>query len=70
MPDGKMLDATGAPEELHIGHALPALAEGLQLMSPGETLRLWVSVPDGSVYLRAGSGMVVYDLKLISVEKP
>jgi FKBP-type peptidyl-prolyl cis-trans isomerase len=69
--DGKMFDssvARGRPVAIPMKRAMPGLAEGLQLMSVGETRRIWI--PEKLAFKgQAGKpqGMVVFDLTLVDV---
>jgi FKBP-type peptidyl-prolyl cis-trans isomerase len=71
--DGKMFDSSvqrGAPSTFGVGQVIEGWTEGLQLMSPGEKVRLWI--PENLAYKgRVGppAGMLVFDVELISIEK-
>ena len=69
--DGKMFDssvARGKPVTLQVKHTIPGFSEGVQLMVPGETLRLWV--PESLAYKgQQGKpkGVLVFDVTLIDI---
>ncbi len=67
--DGKMFDssvARGKPSTLLVSRVIPGFSEGIQLMVPGETRRLWV--PESLAYKgQQGrpAGTLVFDVTLI-----
>jgi FKBP-type peptidyl-prolyl cis-trans isomerase len=70
--DGKMFDssvARGAPLTFGLDQVIAGWTEGLQLMVPGETRRLWI--PEQLAYKGQRDrpmGMLVFDVELIKVE--
>lgn len=70
--DGKLFDSSalrGKPVTLPLKKLIPGWSEGLQLMSEGDTLRLWI--PEKLAYGgRPGAprGMLVYDVELLRIE--
>lgn len=73
--DGKMFDssvARGETIQFPLNGVIPGWTEGVQLMVPGETRRLWI--PEALAYGGAPgkpAGMLVFDVELISVmERP
>ena len=72
--EGRMVDSTVGRDEpvtLAVDHLMPGMAEGIQLMAPGERRRLWVPAALG---FPAGKGLpagdLVMDLELIVVDPP
>jgi peptidylprolyl isomerase len=69
--DGKMFDSSivrGKPSTFGVSRVIPGFSEGLQLMVPGEKLRLWV--PESLAYKGAGGkpkGTLVFDVQLIDM---
>ena len=69
--DGKMFDSSvvrGRPATLPIKHMLPGLGEGVQLMTLGETRRLWI--PESLAYKgQQGKprGPLVFDVTLVEL---
>jgi peptidylprolyl isomerase len=69
--DGRMFDSskTGAnqPVSFPLNRVIAGWTEGVQLMVPGETRRLWI--PESLAYrgIREPKGMLVFDVELISV---
>ncbi len=69
--DGKAFDssvARGRPATFPIGRVIPGWREGLQLMSVGETRRMWI--PEQLAYRgRRGrpAGMLVFDVELLEI---
>jgi peptidylprolyl isomerase len=69
--DGKMFDSSkvGAnrPVSFPLNAVIAGWTEGVQLMVPGETRRLWI--PEALAYrgVREPKGMLVFDVELISV---
>ena len=69
--DGKMFDssvARGKPVTVTVNRLIPGLGEGLRLMVPGETRRLWI--PQSLAYKgEAGkpAGTLVFDVTLIDL---
>lgn len=69
--DGKAFDssvARGQPASFPLNRVIPGWTEGLQLMSVGETRRLWI--PEELAYKgRPGrpAGMLVFDVELIDI---
>jgi peptidylprolyl isomerase len=71
-PDGRMFDSSiprGHPESLALSHVMKGLAEGLALMSPGDTFRLWITsdLAYGDHPTRSGvpAGPLVMDVELL-----
>lgn len=70
--DGKMFDSSragGKPVTFPLNHVIPGWTEGVQLMVPGETRRLWI--PESLAYKgqpNRPKGMLVFDVELISFE--
>jgi peptidylprolyl isomerase len=67
--DGKMFDSSvvrGAPATFPLDRVIAGWTEGVQLMVPGETRRLWI--PEALAYKgqREPKGMLVFDVELIS----
>jgi FKBP-type peptidyl-prolyl cis-trans isomerase len=71
--DGKMFDSSvqrGTPSVFAVGQVIEGWTEGLELMSTGDKLRLWI--PEGLAYKgRPGppKGMLVFDVELVAIEK-
>ena len=69
--DGKAFDssvARGKPSTFPLNRVIPGWTEGLQLMSVGETRRLWI--PEDLAYKgRPGrpAGMLVFDVELLEI---
>jgi peptidylprolyl isomerase len=69
--DGRVFDSSivkGEPMELSLDHVIPGWTEGLQLMTEGEKVRLWI--PQKLAYNgEAGmpAGMLVFDVELIKI---
>lgn len=69
--DGKMFDSTiprGQPSSFAVKGVIPGFSEGVQLMVPGETRRLWI--PEELAYKgKPGvpAGMLVFDLTLLDI---
>jgi len=69
--DGKMIDSSivkGEPAELSLDQVIPGWVEGLELMTEGEKVRLWI--PQKLAYKgQAGmpAGMLVFDVELIKI---
>ncbi len=71
--DGKMFDssvARGETATFPLDKVIAGWTEGVQLMVPGETRRLWI--PEALAYQgrRDPKGMLVFDVQLISITKP
>ncbi len=70
--DGKMFDSSvvrGVPVRLSLGQVIQGWRDGVRLMVPGETRRLWI--PEQLAYQgRAGAprGMLVFDVELVDIE--
>ncbi|MDR1988866.1 MAG: FKBP-type peptidyl-prolyl cis-trans isomerase [Acidobacteriaceae bacterium] len=69
--DGKMFDSSvtrGAPATFPLDSVIPGWTEGMQLMVEGETMRFWI--PENLAYKgqSAPYGMLVFDVKLISIK--
>jgi peptidylprolyl isomerase len=66
--DGKMFDSSrsGNPATFPLNGVIAGWTEGVQLMVPGETRRLWI--PEALAYkgARDPRGMLVFDVELIS----
>jgi FKBP-type peptidyl-prolyl cis-trans isomerase len=70
--DGNMFDssvAKGRPATFEVGKVIPGWTEALQLMTAGDTMRFWI--PEELAYKgKPGpQGMLVFDVKLLEVEK-
>jgi FKBP-type peptidyl-prolyl cis-trans isomerase len=71
--DGKMFDsslAKGTPATFELTKVIPGWTEGLQLMTEGETRRLWI--PSRQAYDGAPGkpkGMLVFDITLLEIVK-
>jgi peptidylprolyl isomerase len=78
--EGQRFDSSesrGEPLTIPLHHMLPGVAEGLQMMVPGEERRLWI--PGKLAYGEAGSdvqtapkqplGDLVFDIELVSFEE-
>ena len=69
--DGKMFDssiARGKPITMPVNRLIPGFSEGVQLMLPGETRRLWI--PESLAYKGAQgkpAGTLVFDVTLIDL---
>src|SRR5580765_4139178 len=69
--DGKMFDssvARGKPSTFGVARVIPGFSEGIQLMVPGETRRLWI--PEALAYKGQEGrpkGMLVFDVKLVEM---
>ena len=69
MAGGEMIDTTrklGTPVSLHLHWAMPGWTEGIQLMTVGETRRLWI--PEALAYRGASGrpkGALIYDVELL-----
>ena len=72
--DGKMFDssvARGTPATFPLDRVIAGWTEGVQLMVPGETRRLWIPEPLAYQGQRDPRGMLVFDVELISfIESP
>jgi FKBP-type peptidyl-prolyl cis-trans isomerase len=72
--DGKMFDSSktgpNKPVTFPLDKVIAGWTEGVQLMVPGETRRLWI--PESLAYQgrREPKGMLVFDVELISVTHP
>ncbi|MGE3959508.1 MAG: FKBP-type peptidyl-prolyl cis-trans isomerase [Vicinamibacterales bacterium] len=72
--DGKMFDSShvgpNRPVSFPLDRVIKGWTEGVQLMVPGETRRLWI--PESLAYQgrRDPKGMLVFDVELISVTRP
>ena len=72
--DGKMFDSSktgpNKPVSFPLDKVIAGWTEGVQLMVPGETRRLWI--PEALAYQgrRDPKGMLVFDVELISVTHP
>lgn len=70
--DGQSFDssvARGKPATFGVSQVIPGWTEGLQLMTVGETRRLWI--PENLAYKgQAGypQGMLVFDVELLSFQ--
>jgi FKBP-type peptidyl-prolyl cis-trans isomerase len=68
--DGKMFDssvASGKPATFGVARVIPGFSEGIQLMVPGETRRLWIPEPLAYKGQRDPKGMLVFDVHLIEM---
>jgi FKBP-type peptidyl-prolyl cis-trans isomerase len=69
--DGKMFDssiARGKPSTFGVSRVIAGFSEGLQLMVPGETRRIWI--PEGLAYKGQEGrpkGMLVFEVTLIGI---
>jgi len=69
--DGKMFDSSvmrGQPASFPLNQVIPGWTEGLQLMVPGETRRLWI--PEDLAYKGMPgrpAGMLVFDVQLLEI---
>ncbi len=69
--DGRMFDSSvtrGEPIEFGLGEVIPGWTEGLQLMTMGEKVRLWI--PEKLAYKGVAgkpAGMLVFDVELIRI---
>ena len=69
--DGTMFDSSvgkGKPATFPVSRVIAGFSEGLQLMVPGETRRLWI--PEGLAYKGQANrpkGMLVFDVTLIGM---
>ena len=68
--DGTMFDSsvpTGKPVVFPVGRVIAGFSEGIQLMVPGETRRLWI--PESLAYkgAREPKGMLVFDVELFDM---
>jgi peptidylprolyl isomerase len=69
--DGNMVDssvARGKPITTPVNRLIPGFSEGVQLMSPGETRRLWI--PESLAYKGAPgkpAGTLVFDVTLVDL---
>src|SRR2546422_7921442 len=68
--DGTMFDssvAAGKPAIFPVGRVIAGFSEGIQLMVPGETRRLWI--PEALAYkgAREPKGMLVFDVELLGI---
>ena len=69
--DGKMFDssvARGKPSTFGVARVIPGFSEGIQLMVPGETRRLWI--PEPLAYKGQEGrpkGMLVFDVQLVEM---
>jgi peptidylprolyl isomerase len=72
--DGKMFDSShtgpNRPVSFPLDRVIAGWTEGVQLMVPGETRRLWI--PESLAYQgrRDPKGMLVFDVELISITHP
>jgi peptidylprolyl isomerase len=72
--DGKMFDSSktgpGRPVTFPLDKVIAGWTEGVQLMVPGETRRLWI--PESLAYRgqREPKGMLVFDVELIGLTHP
>jgi peptidylprolyl isomerase len=72
--DGKMFDSSrtgpGKPVTFPLDRVIAGWTEGVQLMVPGETRRLWI--PESLAYRgqRDPKGMLVFDVELVSFISP
>jgi peptidylprolyl isomerase len=70
--DGRMIDSSivkGEPAELSLEQVIPGWVEGLEMMTEGEKVRLWI--PQKLAYKgQAGlpAGMLVFDVELIKIK--
>jgi FKBP-type peptidyl-prolyl cis-trans isomerase len=70
--DGRMFDSSvtrGEPVEFGLGEVIPGWTQGLQLMTAGEKVRLWI--PEKLAYKgQAGkpAGMLVFDVELLRIK--
>jgi peptidylprolyl isomerase len=67
--DGKMFDSSvvnGQPATFRLDRVIEGWTEGVQLMVPGESRRLWIPEPLAYRGARDPRGMLVFDVELIS----
>ncbi len=70
--DGKMFDSSvkrGTPAEFSLGGVIPGWTDGLQVMSPGDSVRFWI--PEELAYKGSPGrpqGMLVFDVELIEIK--
>jgi FKBP-type peptidyl-prolyl cis-trans isomerase len=70
--DGKMFDSSlmrGETTEFALGDVIRGWTEGLQLMTPGETMRFWI--PARLAYANDRSkpqGTLVFDIELVEIK--
>ena len=69
--DGKMFDSSvtkGKPATFRVGGVIAGFSEGLQLMTVGETRRMWI--PESLAYKGQDNrpkGMLVFDVELLGI---
>jgi len=68
--NGRMFDSTvarGKPSTVGVWRMIPGFAEGLRLMVPGETRRMWI--PEKLAYKgqRDPKGMLVFEAQLLAI---
>ena len=69
--DGKMFDSSvtrGKPSTFRVAGVIPGFSEGLQLMSIGETRRMWI--PEALAYKGIDNrpkGMLVFEVELLGI---
>jgi FKBP-type peptidyl-prolyl cis-trans isomerase len=75
-PDGKMFDSSvvrGEPTSFNLNQVIKGWTEGVQLMVEGEKTRFWIPGPlaygDTPTANGAPSGMLVFDVELVSIQK-
>jgi FKBP-type peptidyl-prolyl cis-trans isomerase len=72
--DGKMFDSSrtgpNKPVTFPLDRVIAGWTEGVQLMVPGETRRLWIPEPLAYQGRRDPKGMLVFDVELISITRP
>ena len=68
--NGEMFDssvARGKPNTFRVAGVIAGFSEGIQLMVPGETRRLWIPEPLAYKGLREPKGMLVFEVQLIEM---
>ncbi|HUR33958.1 MAG TPA: FKBP-type peptidyl-prolyl cis-trans isomerase [Vicinamibacterales bacterium] len=72
--DGKMFDSSktgpNRPVSFPLDKVIAGWTEGVQLMVPGETRRLWIPDPLAYQGRRDPKGMLVFDVELIAITHP
>jgi peptidylprolyl isomerase len=72
--DGKMFDSShtgpNRPVTFPLDRVIAGWTEGVQLMVPGETRRLWIPEPLAYQGRRDPKGMLVFDVELVSITHP
>jgi peptidylprolyl isomerase len=72
--NGRMFDSSalkGKPAEFRLNGVVEGWTDGLQVMSPGDTMRFWI--PEALAYKGAPDkpqGMLVFDIELLEIKAP